>query len=247
MRTANPALNKKSFASLEHVSPHEQMTINGTINKTLLSLLLVIISATYVWNQFTSAGFTSWMNGVLIGGSILGLIVAFVTIFKKEWSPVTVPLYALLEGGVLGLLSAFFESLFPGIVFQAVILTFGTLLIMLYLYRYKIITVTKKLRMGIIMATGAIFLVYLVSWILGFFGIGIPLIHQGGTIGIIFSLVVVGIAAFNLLLDFDFIEKASSRNVPKYMEWYGAFGLLVTLVWLYIEILRLLSKLRSNN
>lgn len=247
MRTANPTLNEKLFSKLQHVSSKNQMTVNGTINRTLLSLLLVVLSASYVWSLFLANGFSPAMMGILIVGSILGFITAIITVFKMSWAPVTTPIYALLEGGIIGLLSAFMETLFPGIVIQAAALTFGVLLLMLALYRYRIIKVTEKLRMGIIVATGAIVLIYLVTWILSFFGVAIPYIHQGGPIGIIFSLIVVGIAAFNLLLDFDFIEKGSQRNLPKYMEWYGAFGLLVTLIWLYIEILRLLSKIRSND
>lgn len=247
MRTANPTMNDKAFASLQHVSSTNQMTVEGTINKTLLSLLLLIVSAGYVWSMFLDGGYSSWFTAILIGGSILGLIVAVITVFKKSWAPVTTPLYALLEGGVIGLLSALLETMFPGIVIQAAALTFGTLLLMLGLYKYRIIPVTDKLRMGIVMATGAIFFIYLITWILSFFSVAVPFIHEGGTFGIIFSLVVVGVAAFNLLLDFDFIEKGSTRNLPKYMEWYGAFGLIVTLVWLYIEILRLLSKIRSSD
>ena len=176
-----------------------------------------------------------------------GLIVAILTIFKKHLSPITAPIYALLEGVALGGLSAFFESMYPGIVFQAVTLTFGVLFALLFAYRSGLIKVTQNFRMGVVAATGGIAIVYLVSWLMNMFtGSGISMIHESGWMGIGFSAFVVVIAALNLVLDFDFIEAGAKQGAPKYMEWYGAFGLTVTLVWLYIEILRLLSKLRSR-
>jgi uncharacterized YccA/Bax inhibitor family protein len=184
---------------------------------------------------------TVWMYGGLIGG----LVFAVITIFKKTWAPYTAPVYAILEGLVIGGISAYAESQFKGIVFQAVALTFGTLLSLLVAYRSGVIKVTEKFRLGVVAATGAIFLVYIVSMVLGFFGVSVPLIYSGGTIGILFSLFVVVIAALNLVLDFDFIERGAVEGAPKYMEWYGAFGLMVTLIWLYIEFLRLLTKLRQ--
>ncbi|MEM7009483.1 MAG: Bax inhibitor-1/YccA family protein, partial [Thermodesulfobacteriota bacterium] len=188
-----------------------------------------------------NASLMYWLYGGLIGG----LIFAFITIFKKTWAPITAPIYAILEGLAIGGISAIFELQFSGIVFQAVSLTFGTLFAMLVTYRLGLIKVTEKFRMGVVAATGAIFVVYLLSFVLGFFSINVPFIHSGGTIGILFSLFVVVIAALNLVLDFDFIEKGAEHGAPKYMEWYGAFGLIITLVWLYIEFLRLLSKLRQ--
>jgi uncharacterized YccA/Bax inhibitor family protein len=167
------------------------------------------------------------------------------TIFKQTWAPFTAPIYALLEGLVLGSLSAVLELRFPGIAMQAVGMTFGVLFVMLLLYRSHIIPVTQKLRMGIVAATGAIFLFYIAEMILGFFGVHFGAINGSGPIGIGFSIVVVAIAAFNLILDFDFIERGVHGGAPKYMEWYGAFGLMVTLVWLYLEIIRLLAKLRE--
>jgi len=245
MKSSNPALGGKTF---EQYQPGIQtagvMTINGTINKTLILLALVIIPAVWVWNMFYESGIESiglWMYGGLFGG----LIVAFVTIFKKTWAPFTAPIYAVLEGLLIGGLSAVIEAQFSGIVFQAVALTFGTLFAMLVTYRMGLIKVTEKFKMGVVAATGAIFVVYLVSLGLSFFSINVPFIHSGGTLGILFSLFVVVIAALNLVLDFDFIEKGAEHGAPKYMEWYGAFGLIVTLVWLYIEFLRLLSKLRQ--
>lgn len=176
----------------------------------------------------------------------IAVIVGFVTIFKKEWAPVTAPAYALCEGLFIGGISAIFEMRFPGIVMQAVALTFGTLFCLLMAYKSGVIKATENFKLGIVAATGAICVIYLVSFVMGFFGASIPMIHSSGPMGIIFSLVVVTIAALNLVLDFDFIEKGATMGIPKYMEWYAAFGLVVTLVWLYIEILRLLAKLQSR-
>ena len=249
MRTSNPALSSKVFTGLEPTT--DTMSIQGTVNKTLILLLLVCVSAAWIWNRFYSAPEPSqaladislWM----FGGAIGGFIVALVTIFKKSWAGVTAPIYALLEGLFLGGISATFEARYPGIVIQAVGLTFGTLFCLLVVYTSRMIKVTQNFRLGIVAATGGIALFYLVSLVLGMFGINIPLLHENGLIGIGFSLFVVVIAALNLVLDFDFIENGAAQGAPKYMEWYGAFGLIVTLVWLYIEILRLLSKLRSRN
>lgn len=221
-----------------------RMTINGTINKTVILLVLLMIPAYWMWGMFSQSGaeaVTPWLYGGLFGG----LIFAFATIFKKTWSPFTAPIYALLEGLFIGGISAIFEAQFPGIVFQAVALTFGTLFSLLVAYRSGLIKVTQKFRLGVVAATGAIFLVYFVSLIIGFFGVNVPFIYSGGTFGILFSLFVVVIAALNLVLDFDFIEQGAEHGAPKFMEWYGAFGLIITLVWLYIEFLRLLSKVRQ--
>jgi uncharacterized YccA/Bax inhibitor family protein len=170
-----------------------------------------------------------------------------VTTFKKEWSPVTAPIYALLEGLALGGLSAVIDLRYPGIAIQAVGLTFGTLFVLLLAYRSGLIKVTEKFRMGIVAATGGIMLFYLLQMLLGFFGVQFVSINGSGIVGIGFSLFVVAIAALNLVLDFDFIERGVQYGAPKYMEWYGAFGIIVTLVWLYLEILRLLSKLNRRS
>jgi len=183
----------------------------------------------------------------ILGGAIGGLVFAIATIFKKEWAPVTAPMYALTEGFFLGAISAIFEHRFPGIVMQAVMLTFGTLFALLFAYRSGLIKATENFKLGVVAATGGIALVYLASIVLSFFDIRVPFIHESGVIGIGFSLFVVVIAALNLVLDFDFIESGVEQKAPKYMEWYGAFGLMVTLVWLYVEFLRLLSKLQSRN
>jgi uncharacterized YccA/Bax inhibitor family protein len=182
----------------------------------------------------------------IFGGAIGGFIVAMITVFKKQWAAMTAPLYALLEGLVLGGISSMLEGSYPGIVIQAVGLTFGTLFGLLFAYKSGMIKATENFKLGVVSATGGIAVVYLVTMLLGFFGIHMPYIHESGMIGIGFSLFVVIIAALNLVLDFDFIENVAAQGAPKYMEWYGAFGLMVTLIWLYIEILRLLSKLRER-
>lgn len=245
MRTSNPAMIR--FQQLDKAGWYtETMSIQGTIIKTGVLLLLVLLSAGYTWTLFYKTGqvasVTPWMWGGILGG----LVMALATVFKPTWAPITAPLYALLEGLFIGGISATLDAAYPGIAIQAVGLTFGTCAVMLAIYLSGIIEVTDKFRMGIVAATGAIALVYLATIVLGFFGISIPYIHQGGVIGILFSLAVVGIAALNLVLDFDLIERGAKAGAPRYMEWYGAFALMVTLVWLYIEILRLLSKIRER-
>ncbi len=252
MRSGNPALKESTFLDLGSGSVVSRpadgaMTLNGTVNKTALLLVLAVITAAFAWNrvEITADGMT---GGLYVwGGLIGGFILAMVTIFKKEWAPVTAPMYALVEGLFLGGISAVFEARYPGIAFQAVLLTFGTLFALLFAYRSGLIKATENFKMGVVAATGGIALVYLATIVLGFFGVEIPMIHGNGLVGIGFSLFVVVIAALNLVLDFDFIEAGVEHGAPKYMEWYGAFGLMITLVWLYIEFLRLLAKLQSRN
>jgi len=222
------------------------MTIQGTVNKTLIMLGLVGITFYYTWDKFMTTMNPGSIMPLFIIGIIGGLIFAMITIFKKEWSPITAPIYALLEGLVLGGISAMLEVKYPGIALQAVSLTFGVMFSLLLAYQSGIIRATEKFKRGVIIATGGIFVVYLASFILSFFGMGNLSIFGSGMIGIGFSLIVVVVAALNLILDFDFIETAAREGYPKFVEWYGAFGLMVTLIWLYIEILRLLSKLRNN-
>jgi uncharacterized YccA/Bax inhibitor family protein len=245
MRTLNPALNKNTF---KHIYPHgtDVMTIEGTVNKTFFLLLGVILPAWWSWNLVLSSNSVPYLKPLMYGSIICGLIVAIITVFKKEWSPVTAPLYALIEGIAIGAISSFMEQIFPGIVIQAVALTFGTLFCLLWTYKSGLIKVTDNFRLGIVAATGGIAMIYLLTFVLGFFGVAIPYIHDNGLIGIGFSLFVVVIAALTLVLDFDFIEKGSEIGAPGYMEWYAAFGLIVSLIWLYLEILRLLSKIRSR-
>ncbi|MCY7312365.1 MAG: Bax inhibitor-1/YccA family protein [Pseudoxanthomonas sp.] len=253
MRSGNPALKDSTFLDLGSGTIVSRdagaMTLNGTVNKTGFLLLLTVLTAAFAWSQAEfgvdgrpQPGFGVYLWGGLIGGFIIALI----TVFKKAWSPVTAPLYALVEGFFLGAISAMYNHLYDGIVIQAVMLTFGTLFALLFAYRSGMIKVTDNFRLGVVAATGGIMLVYLASIVMNMFGSGIPLIHESGMVGIGFSLFVIVIAAMNLVLDFDFIETGVEQGAPKYMEWYGAFGLMVTLVWLYIEFLRLLSKINSR-
>tara|TARA_Y100000589_G_scaffold296418_1_gene303532 strand:- start:2813 stop:3553 length:741 start_codon:yes stop_codon:yes gene_type:complete len=240
LRSGNPALSSETFRGIKSISSENTMTINGTVNKTAISLSLLL-----------AAGYYSYINQLFIlipVGIIGGLILALVTIFKKEWAPTTVPLYAILEGLAMGGISLYYNNLYEGIVPQAILLTVSILFCLLFAYKSKIIAVTENFKLGLFAATGGIFLVYIISFIMSFFGAGLPILDptNSSLFSIGFSLFVVGIASLNLVLDFDFIEEGSEKGMPKYMEWYGAFGLLVTLIWLYLEILRLLSKLRSR-
>lgn len=245
MRTANPALSDKTFQQVGTAGYADVMTLQGTVNKTGLMLLLLVAGAAYTWSQFIEGNIESLMMWMMVG-IFGGLIVSIVTVFKKNWSPITAPLYAVLEGFALGGISAMLEARYEGIVIQAVALTFGTAGCLLIAYKSGVIKATENFKLGIVAATGGIFVIYMVGAIMRMFGSGIPYIHENGLIGIGFSLVVVVIAALNLVLDFDFIEKGTEQGAPKFMEWYAAFGLMVTLIWLYIEILRLLSKLNSR-
>ena len=222
------------------------MTLNGTVHKTALLLIGLIATAAITWRRTMLTEDPSSLFPYLIVGVIGGLVVGLITVFKKEWSPITAPLYCVLQGLFLGIISAIFEQRFPGIVFQAVSLTFGTLASLLLAYQTGLIKATENFKLGVTAATGGIMMIYLINFAMSFFGSGIPYIHESGTFGILFSLFVVVIAALNLVLDFDFIENGVEQKAPKYMEWYAAFGLLVTLIWLYLEILRLLAKMRSR-
>ena len=241
MRTANPALQSDTFrkSMSGSIASDGKMTINGVVNKTGLSLLLLIISASVTWSNPA----LTWLGMV---GTFTGLILAVVTIFKPTISHLTVPAYSIMQGLFLGLISRVFENQYPGIAVQAIFLTFGTLGSLLLAYMSGLIKATENFKLGIFAATGAIGVLYLINFIMSFFGAGIGVIHSNSTMGIVFSIGVVVIAALNLVLDFDFIEEGAEIGAPKYMEWYATFGLLVTLIWLYIEILRLLSKLNSR-
>jgi uncharacterized YccA/Bax inhibitor family protein len=243
MRSGNPVLKSDTF----DIAPQgERMTLGGTVNKTAILLALVLITAIYTWGRFYSTQDPASVMPLVLIGAIGGLVVCLVTVFKKEWSGVTAPVYALLEGFVVGGVSAMFEVRYPGIVIQAVGLTFGTLFALLMAYKSGLIKATENFKLGVVAATGGIALLYLVNIVMSMFGKPIGFIHDSGMFGILFSGFVVVIAALNLVLDFDFIEAGAENGAPKYMEWYGAFGLTVTLIWLYLEILRLLAKLRSR-
>jgi len=240
MRSGNPVLTGDTFSRERTRAGDQTMTVAGAVNKTALLLAILFVTATYTWGQGPAA------SGYILVGALGGMVVALVTVFKKNWAPVTAPIYAALEGLALGGISVLFESRYPGIVSQAIFLTFGTLAALLIAYRSGWIQATENFKLGVAAATGGIFFVYLISFVLGFFGMSIPLIHGSGTFGILFSLFVVVIAALNLVLDFDFIEQGAEQGAPKYMEWFGAFALMVTLIWLYLEMLRLLAKLQDR-
>jgi len=246
IKSGNPTLSTETFRALAPAAGGETMTVHGTVNKSFALLFCIMLTATPTWWLFFngSHGLTTVLMG---GGAVCGFILALTTLFKKTWAPMTAPLYALAEGFFLGGISSIAESRFPGIAIQATMLTFSVLFGLLMAYKSGMIKVTENFKLGLVAATGGILLVYLASMVMGLFGMNIPLIHESGLVGIGFSLVVVIIAALNLVMDFDFIEHGAEKNAPKYMEWYGAFALMVTLIWLYIEILHLLSKLRSQD
>jgi uncharacterized YccA/Bax inhibitor family protein len=254
MKTSNPALGQNTFSDFSRsqyggnlIDAASRMTLSGAVNKTGILLLCAVATAAWTWNSFIGTHDLSFAGPALVLGGIGGFIFAMVTAFKKEWAPVTAPIYALLEGLVLGAISAVFELRYPGIAMQAVALTFGTLFVLLLAYKSGIIRVTQKFRLGVVAATGGIMVFYLIEMLLGFFGIHFTTINGAGPIGIGVSLFIVAIAALNLVLDFDFVEQGVAHGAPKYMEWYAAFGIMVTLVWLYLEILLLLSKMRSRD
>ncbi len=245
-RSANPALNKNTFSKVRDFAvPDNLMTLQGTVNKTGILLILALITAFWVWRQFFVYG-TPQISLYIFGGAIGGLIAAMVAIFKPTTAPLVSPIYALLEGLFLGGISSLMEARYPGIVIQAVGLTFGTLFALLFAYKSGLIKATANFKLGVAAATGGIFMMYMVNIVLGFFGTNIPFIHSNGIMGIGISGFIVVIAALNLVLDFDFIEQGVEQGAPKFMEWRAALGLMITLVWLYIEILHLLSKLRSR-
>jgi uncharacterized YccA/Bax inhibitor family protein len=255
IKTANPALGQNTFSDFAKaqyggplIDASARMSLSGTVNKTGILLLCAIATAAWTWSMFSQTHDPGAVALPVMLGALGGFVVALVTVFKKEWSPVTAPAYALLEGLVLGGVSALFELKYPGIAMEAVGLTFGTLFVLLLAYKSGLIKVTQKFRLGVVAATGGIALFYFVSMLLGFFHVTLfSSLYGSGPIGIGFSLIVVAIASLNLVLDFDFVEQGVAYGAPKYMEWYAAFGIMVTLVWLYLEILRLLAKTRNRN
>lgn len=251
-KSGNPALSEKRFTStvLDNLVVHENaMTIRGTMNKFGFLFLMVLGTSFYAWKEYAEGGN---VVPLMLTGAIGGLIVAIVISFKPVWSPALAPLYALLEGLFVGAVSAYFSFAFaetaPNIVLNAVGLTFGTVIAMYLLYSFGIIKATEKFKSIVMAATVGIALFYVLVWVMRMFGFeNMPFLHEGSVMGILFSMFVVTIAALNLILDFDMIEKGVETGAPKYMEWYGAFGLLVTIVWLYLEMLRLLSKISGRN
>jgi uncharacterized YccA/Bax inhibitor family protein len=249
MRSGNPALNDSTFEMFRGGTYEgtNAMTIQGTATKTMILLGLCVGTASMTWGMVAGQNVPAampWMLGGLIGGLLFGLVTAFV----PKWSPFTAPLYAMAEGLLLGGISAIFEAQFHGIVFQALLATFGTTFALLIAYQTGIIKATENFKLGVFAATGGIGIMYLAMWIMGMFGMHVSIMSMG-VWGIAISAFVVIIAALNLVLDFDYIENAANQGAPKYCEWYGAYGLMVTLVWLYIEILRLIAMIaaRSQN
>ncbi|MCF7902733.1 MAG: Bax inhibitor-1/YccA family protein [Candidatus Marinimicrobia bacterium] len=247
MRTHNPVFGR-AFSQAGRISSAgtKTMSISGTIDKAVILFFVTLIGATYAWNQFYAFDETGIAPGSLFTiGLIVGLIAALATIFKPQWAPVSSIVYAGAEGLLLGSLTAMVNAYAPGLGIQAVGLTLGVLFTMLALYRFRIIRVTNKLRAGIISATGGIFIFYLIMMVMGMFGAQPSFMYNSSPLGLGISLIIIGVAALNLLLDFDFIERADGQGLPAYMDWYAAFGLMVTLIWLYIEILSLLSRIRE--
>jgi uncharacterized YccA/Bax inhibitor family protein len=250
-KTSNPVFGKQFLNTKTIAYEGKTMTVQGTMNKTFVLFALLLAGAYYTWKIFFSSATLEaaqsavmpWMIGTAIGGFVMAII----TSFARKLSPYTTPIYAILEGLFLGAISAFFEAMYPGIILQAVGLTMATFFAMLFLYKTQIIRVTRKFFLGVMAATIGIGVFYLIGFILSLFGMQVGILYGNSMLSIGLSLVIVVIAALNLVLDFAFIEQASQSGAPKYMEWYGAFGLMVTLVWLYIEILRLLAKISSRN
>lgn len=247
MKSGNPVLREGTFSQAAEGYKGAVMTLDGTAVKAGVLGGLVVLSAAWPWHQYFGQGLdSSALLPYLLLGSIGGLIVAVITIFCKTASPITAPIYAVLEGLALGSVSVLYEKQYPGIALQAVGLTFAVLGAFLFAYTTRLIRPSQGFMRGVALATGGITLYYIVAFIMTCFGLHAPLIWSSGPLGIGFSLVVCAVAAFNLLIDFDFIDRGVQQGAPKYMEWYGAFSLMVTMVWLYLEILRLVSKLNKR-
>lgn len=246
-KSGNPTLSEKSFEQTLSQSQGDTMTVRGTMNKFGFLILMVMAGAFFAWNWFNAG---KNIGSLMLFGALGGFGVALMIIFKKQWSGYLAPAYAILEGLFVGAISAYFNFLFqekyPDIIMHAVLITFGVAAGMYLLYSLQLIRVTQKLRSVVMIATAGIAIFYLLTWILSFFDVQFAFLSSGSTFGIVFSLAVIAVASLNLLLDYDMIEQGAAMGAPKFMEWYGAFGLLVTLVWLYLEILRLLAKLNSR-
>ncbi|MCQ2376262.1 MAG: Bax inhibitor-1/YccA family protein [Salinivirgaceae bacterium] len=248
MKTSNPTLNEGIIDNYRYSATGRVMTVQGTVNKVAVLVLLAFLAATYTWSKvgFSEDGGLSVPSWSIIG-SIGAFVMALIISFKKEWAPMLSPVYAVLEGLFLGCLSGVLELKYPGIVLRAITLTFAVMFAVLFMYKTGIIRVTQSFVRIVLAATMGICLAYFVAFILSLFGVDASFMYGGGTVGIVLSLVVVGVAAMNLILDFHFIEQGAEAGLPAHFEWYSAFGLMVTLVWLYVEILRLLSKLSSRD
>jgi uncharacterized YccA/Bax inhibitor family protein len=267
-RNSNPALSDAAFERIaeseagwatateqrveqDHAAPPitrtDTMTVNGTVWATAALLVLVVAGGAFGWNSVDTTLENPSLPGWIFLAALGGFAVGLVTCFKPDIARFTSPIYALVQGTFLGAISGLYNAAWDGIAYQAVALTIGVFAVMLFLYGTRIIRVTEKLRMGVIAATGAVLLVYVVNMVLRLFGADVPFLHDSGPIGIAISLAIVGVAAFNLLLDFDFVERGVAAGAPAKIEWYAAFGLLVTIVWLYLELLRLLAILQGRD
>lgn len=243
-RSGNPALTADTFSSAMVQAGEERMTVMGTVHKTGLALLITALAASFSWGLSPQDPIFPF---ALYGGVFGGFIVAMVIIFNKTMAPTLTPVYAALEGLFLGAVSGVFEAQYSGIVSQAILCTFGVLMSLLLAYQTRLIEPTENFKLGVFAATGGIAIFYFVSIIMSFFGFSIGYMTDSSPMSIGISVAIVIVAALNLVLDFDFIESGAQAGAPKYMEWFGAFGLMVTLVWLYLEILHLLAKMRNNN
>ena len=248
-KSGNPALSEKSFKSITYSSDaSDVMTVRGTLNKFGFMTIMLVAGAMFAWKSFYDGA--PYAQTLMWVGAIGGLVVALVMVFKKEWAGFLAPLYAVLEGLFLGAISAMYAYIFaesmPNIITNAVGLTVGTCVSMFLLYRFGIIRATERFKSIIFTATAGIAVFYLITMVIRMFGVQMPFMHDSSLLGIGISLFIVAIAALNLIIDFDMIEQGAAQGAPKYMEWYGAFGLMVTIVWLYLEILRLLSRFASS-
>lgn len=247
MRTSNPAFRDSTFSAVcSSDGQSNAMTMDGTVHRACVLLFLVVVGAGWAWARFSSVRHSREILAYLLVGFFAGFLVALATILRPKWSPITAPIFALLQGLCLGVLSAALELRHPGIAIEAVALTFGTCFCLLLAYRSGLVRATKGLRLGTVAATGGIAVAYLASMVMSLIGVPMPHVLAGGVPGVIVSIIVVTVAALNLVLDFDFVERGIQSGAPKYMEWYAAFGLMLTLIWLYLEMLRLLTKARSD-
>jgi len=247
IKSGNPGLNDRTFSGLPRPAlASERMTLQGTIHKSFLLLVVLMVAALWPWSQFLATGNPGVVLLPVMVGAIGGLVLALIISFRPMTAPYLAVPYAALEGLVIGGISAVLEKKYPGIAIQATALTFAVLAVLLLAYSTGLIQVTQRFRAIVVGATGAIFLLYLVTMVLNLFHVATPFMYDSSALSIGLSLIIVGVAALNLVLDFDLIQSGVAQGAPRFMEWYGAFGLLVTLVWLYMEILRLLSKLRQR-
>ncbi|HEY2419689.1 MAG TPA: Bax inhibitor-1/YccA family protein [Steroidobacteraceae bacterium] len=247
IKSGNPGLNDRTFSGLPRPAlASERMTLQGTIHKSFLLLIVLMGAALWPWSQYLATGNPSVVYLPVLVGAIGGLVLALIISFRPTTAPYLAVPYAALEGLVIGGISALLEKKYPGIAIQATALTFAVLAALLVAYSTGLIRVTQRFRAIVVGATGAILLLYLVTTVLNLFHVATPFMYNSSALSVGLSLIIVGIAALNLVLDFDLIESGVAQGAPRFMEWYGAFGLLVTLVWLYMEVLRLLSKVRQR-